>query len=115
MLIAILLLNIILWLALAITTGQEYELFFPTIALIPGAVLSGLLLKSHSYWSCVCLTTGSALIADFVWIVYEISFIDRTSHNLAPFELIITGLFATLVGLCGVGPVKLYQRFANRK
>lgn len=115
MLITIFLLNIILWLTLAITTGQDYELFFPTIALIPGAVLSGFLLKSYSYWSCICLTTGSALIADLIWIVYEISFINKNSHNLAPFELIATGLFATLVGLCGVGPGKLYQRFVNRE
>ena len=115
MLIAISLLNIILWLTLAIATGQDYELFFPTIALFPGAILSGFLLKSYSYWGCVCLKSGSALIADLMWIVYEISFIDKTSHNLAPFELIATGLFATLIGLCGVGPGKLYQRFANRE
>ena len=106
--------NIVLWLILAVTTGHEYEQLFPTVALFPGAILSGVLLRSHSYMKCVSTTIVSAVVADLIWIVYETSFIDSTSHNLAPFELIATAIFATIPGVIGVGVGKLIQRIFPR-
>lgn len=107
--------NIVLWLILAVATGHEYEQVFPTVALFPGAILSGVLLRSHSYLKCVSITIVSAVVADLIWIVYEISFIDSKSHNLAPFELLATAIFATIPGVIGVGVGKLIQRFASRE
>ena len=106
--------NIVLWLILAVTTGHEYAQLFPTVALFPGAILSGVLLRSHSYMKCVSITIVSAVVADLIWIVYEIAFIDSSSHNLAPFELIATAIFATIPGLIGVGVGKLIQRIFPR-
>ena len=102
--------NIVLWLILAVTTGHEYELLFPTAALFPGAILSGVLLRSHSYMKCVSITTVAAVAADLIWIVYETSFIDSTSHNLAPFELVAAGIFAAIPGVIGVSIGKFIQR-----
>lgn len=106
--------NVVLWLILAVTTGHEYEHLFPTIALFPGAILCGALLRQHSYMECVTIIIASAVLADLIWIVYEGSFVDSTSHNLAPFELIATAIFATIPGLIGVGVGKLIQRIFPR-
>lgn len=101
--------NVVLWLILAVTTGHEYEHLFPTIALLPGSILCGALLRQHSYMKCVTVIIVSAVIADLIWIIYETSFIDSTSHNLAPFELIATAIFATIPGVIGVGIGKFIQ------
>jgi hypothetical protein len=107
--------NIVLWLIFAVTTGHEYEHLFPTIALFPGAFLCGVLLNSCSYIKCVGITIVSAVAADLIWIIYEISLIDPTSHNLAPFELIAAGLFAIIPGAIGGGTGRLLQRFVRRE
>jgi len=106
--------NIFLWLILAVTTGHEYELLFPTIALLPGAILCGALLRQHSYIECVTIIMVSAVLADLIWIVYETTFIDSTSHNLAPFELVAAGIFATIIGVIGVSIGKFIQRILPR-
>jgi len=102
--------NVVLWLILAATTGHEYELLFPTIALLPGAILCGALLRQHSYMVCVTMIIVSAVLADLIWIVYETTFIDSTSHNLAPFELVAAGIFAAIPGVIGVSIGKFIQR-----
>lgn len=107
--------NVSLWLILAVITGKEHELLFPTLALIPGAFLFAFISKSTSLFRCITLTVGSALTADLIWIIYETSLIDRTSHNLAPLELIATGFFAMLISLFGSGIGKLVLRMAAHK
>lgn len=52
----------------------------------------------------------SAVLADLIWIVYETTFIDSTSHNLAPFELVAAGIFAAILGVIGVSIGKFIQR-----
>ena len=102
--------NVVLWLILAVTTGHEYELLFPTIALLPGAILCCARLRQHSYMVCVTMIIVSAVLADLIWIVYETTFIDSTSHNLAPFELVAAGIFAAIPGVIGVSIGKFIQR-----
>lgn len=47
---------IVLWLILAVTTGHEYEHLFPTIALLPGAILCGAFLRQHSYIDVISMS-----------------------------------------------------------
>jgi len=101
--------NIVLWLILAVTTEHKYEHLFPTIALLPGAILCGAFLRQHSYMECVSIIIVSAMVADLIWIVYETTFIDSTSHNLAPFELVAAGIFAAISGAIGVSIGKFIQ------
>lgn len=107
--------NVVLWVGAAVLTGHKYEQLFPTLSLLPGAILAGLILRNKSYFNCVILTVCSALASDLIWIIYEVTFIDRTSHNMLPFELIATGLFSFVPGVLGVGVGMVFRRLLSKR
>jgi hypothetical protein len=47
------------------------------------------------------LTTAGFELAIIVRAIYDITFVDPTSHNLIPFELVINGFLAFLPALAG--------------
>ena len=65
-----------------------------------GALLLMFFLKEKP-WRLALLISCGFLLAVFVRIVYDIIFIDPTHHNLAPFEIIICGIFVLPCSFAG--------------
>lgn len=103
-----------LWIAAAITTSDDYEQFIPTISLLPGAVFLGYVHGQKCYWCSVRLVVASALAANVIWAAYDIIFVNPKSHNMLPFELIATAIFATISAAVGVGVGKLCKIILKR-
>ncbi len=107
--------NIAVWLIAACTTGHKYELLFPTIALFPGSLFGGVFLIDITYTKLIkTLVVGPAIVADLLWIIFEISFIDRKSHSMAPFELLLASISAFLIGSIGVGCGILFRKIVRK-
>lgn len=65
-----------------------------------GAILSRLLFLTKTSKSALFLTLG-ILISVLLRIIYDITFWDPTSHNLAPFEIIIAALITLPASFLG--------------
>jgi uncharacterized SAM-binding protein YcdF (DUF218 family) len=66
-----------------------------------GSVLLMLYLKERPLKIAMLFSLGVAL-AVLARIIYDITFLDSTSHNLAPFEIIISGFITIPSAIAGV-------------
>lgn len=55
------------------------------------------------------------MISLLLRVIFDITFIDRSSHNLAPFELILSSLVAFPAAFTGAYAGRLVRRLCNRQ
>ena len=68
-----------------------YPWLLASSAALAGALLFTLFLNQKPWKIALSMTLG-VVLAILIRIIYDTSFWDPTSHNLAPFELMIVGL-----------------------
>ena len=78
------------------------------LAAISG-VLSAFLIRDRFFVPVMTVAAGFG-ISDVIRIFYDTSR-DRTSHNLWPFELVLTAMLGAAGAIVGVGIVLLVRRF----
>ena len=83
-------------------SARETQTFLGALVIGVGAILIRKYMAQFSFKQCLLMILCSAFIADFSWIAYEVSFVDRTSHNLAPFEIVFSLLYALMTGSLGL-------------
>ena len=76
-----------------------------------GALLLNLLLKQKPGQAGLLISLGVA-VSMVMRIVYEITLVDPTSHNLAPFEIIISVLQSLPGALAGAYVAKIIKTLA---
>ena len=84
-------------------------LFVGSATLI-GSLLSTLLFNEKP-WIVGLLITLGVILAIIIRIIYDTTFWDSTSHNLAPFELILGGLQSLPMAFVGAYLGKIIQSF----
>lgn len=57
------------------------------------------------------LITLGVILAVIIRIIYDVTFWDSTSHNLAPFEVIFGGLQSLPMAFVGAYLAKIFRRF----
>ena len=88
--------------------GIQIWLFVGSGTLI-GSLLSMLYFKKKP-WQVGLLITLGVIIAVIIRIIYDILFWDSTSHNLAPFEVIFSGLQSLPMAFVGAYLAKIIQK-----
>jgi len=87
--------------------GINMWLFVGSGTLI-GSLLSSLLFNQKP-WIVGLLITFGVILSIIIRIVYDVTFWDSTSHNFAPFEVIIGGLQSLPMGFVGAYLSKFIQ------
>jgi hypothetical protein len=77
-------------------------------ATLIGSLLSNLYFKQKPSLVGILITLG-VLLAIIIRIIYDVTFWDRTSHNLAPFEVILGGLQSFPMAFTGAYLAKIIQ------
>jgi len=62
-------------------------------------------------WKVGLLITLGVILAVIIRIIYDVTFWDSTSHNLAPFEVIFSGLQSVPMAFVGAYLAKIIQKF----
>jgi len=62
-------------------------------------------------WKVGLLITLGVILAIIIRIIYDITFWDSTSHNIAPFEVILGGLQSLPMAFVGGYLAKIIQKF----
>lgn len=62
-------------------------------------------------WKVGLLITLGVILAVIIRIIYDLTFWDSTSHNLAPFEVIFGGLQSLPMAFVGAYLAKIIQNF----
>ncbi|MBT8393953.1 MAG: hypothetical protein HKO81_06875 [Flavobacteriaceae bacterium] len=75
-----------------------------------GSLFSTLLFNLKP-WKVGLLITLGVILAVIIRIIYDVTFFDSTSHNLAPFEVIFSGLQSLPTALIGAYLAKGVQNF----
>jgi len=75
-----------------------------------GSVFSTLFFKQKP-WEVALLIILGVLLSVIIRIIYEVTFWDATSHNLAPFEVIISGFQSLPMAFVGAYLAKYIQKF----
>ncbi len=70
---------------------ELYPWLLASSAALAGALLFTMFLSQKPWKIALSMTLG-VVLAILIRIIYDTTFRDATSHNLAPFELIIVGL-----------------------
>jgi hypothetical protein len=73
-----------------------------------GSILSTLLFNQKP-WKIGLLITFGVILSIIIRIIYDVTFWDSTSHNLAPFEVIIGGLQSLPMAFVGAYLSKFIQ------
>ena len=77
-----------------------------------GSLLSNLILNQNP-WRVALLITLGVVLAIVIRIIYDTTFWDSTSHNLAPFEVGYGGLQSLPMTFFGAYLAKLIHKFKN--
>ena len=86
-----------------------------SIGLVIASFFIQLFLSSNPKRTALLISLG-AIIAIVLRIVYDTAFWDATSHNLAPFEILITAFIifpSAFVGVCLARLIKWLERYKN--
>ena len=83
-----------------------------TVGSFFGALILMFLLKKKP-WRLALLISCGFILAVFGRIVYDLVFIDPTHHNLAPFEIIICGIFVLPCSFAGAYLSLLIKKMKN--
>jgi len=75
-----------------------------------GALFSTLLFNQKP-WKVGLLITLGVILSVIIRIIYDVTFWDSTSHNLAPFELIFGGLQSLPMAFVGAYLAKFIRTF----
>lgn len=89
------------WLEPYVQTDIPGSFFIWSVGAFFGSLLLKLLVNEKPPKIALLVSLGIAL-AVLLRIIYDTIFVDSTSHNLAPFEIIICGIITILSAFVGV-------------
>ncbi len=76
--------------------------------------IAGAVIYRKNFFFAGLITTAGFAVAIFLKIVFDLLFVDPTSHNLFPFELVIWGIMAFIPAIAGAFLSSMIFRIINK-